>query len=77
MEQSVSSETNNSPGSERNYQYFMEAEGLLPSLEDSATCIFPEVEEFSSRLSHLHLGLPSLLFPSAFPTFCLSPIGTA
>ena len=59
----------------------MEPEGSLPHPEVPATCPYPEPARSSpypphptswrSNIilsSHLHLGLPSGLFPSAFPT---------
>jgi hypothetical protein len=70
----------------------MEPEGSLPSLQELSTCTYPEPDQSSPQHSilskkksilmlfiHLHLGLPSGLFPSDFSTnnlytFLFSPI---
>ena len=51
----------------------MGPEGSLPHSQVPATCPYPEPHPTSWRsiltlISHLHLGLPSCLFPSGFPT---------
>ena len=58
----------------------MEPEGSLPHSQASATCPYPGPAQSSSHThipppgsiptssTHLHLGLPSGLFPSGFPT---------
>jgi hypothetical protein len=70
----------------------MEPEGSLPRSQELSTCIYPEPDQSSPQHSilslkrsilmlsiHLHLGLPSGLFLSGFPTnnlytFLFSPI---
>ena len=61
----------------------MEPEGSSPLSQEQATCPFPEPDQSSlcppSHFpkiilvisSHLHVGLPSGLFPSDFPTKAL------
>jgi hypothetical protein len=56
-------------------QHFMEPEGSLPRSQELPTCTYPEPDHskpVSERsivmlFIHLHLGLPSGLFPSGFP----------
>jgi hypothetical protein len=76
--------------SSRISQHFMEPEGLLSCLQESSTGLHPQPDRSSPYhpiylrsililSTHLHLGLPSGLSPSGFPTnilhklFC-SPI---
>jgi hypothetical protein len=73
-------------------QHFMEPEGSIPDSQELSTCSYPQPDQSSPYhphptsprsililSNHLHLGLPSGLFPSGFPTnnlyaFLFSPI---
>jgi hypothetical protein len=68
----------------RNFQHFMETEGSLPCSQEPATSPSPDPNQsspyhhilFIPRLNlilstHLYLGLPSVIFPSSFPTSIL------
>jgi hypothetical protein len=58
----------------------MEPEAASPHSQEPATCPYPEPDQSSLRpppnlsnihsniILHLHLGVPSGLFPSGFPT---------
>ena len=84
MEQSPSWQANRSSVSLRNSLHFMEPEGSLPHFKCPPPVPIPSqinpvnaphLTSWRSSLilsSHLHLGLPSCLFPSGFPTKTMS-----
>jgi hypothetical protein len=67
-------------------QLFMEPKGSLPCSQEPSTGPYPEPDQSSLYhpiltlksililASHLHLGLPSGIFPSGFPTKILSAV---
>jgi hypothetical protein len=57
----------------------MEPKGSKPNAHELSTCSYPEpnqsnphhpshLSKIHHNITHLHLGLPSNLFPSGFPT---------